>query len=253
MGQFKTPYESHLHSRQTLDIIYQYDSFLDSLEVIADFGCGLGLDAEWWATLHTRDDPPEPRNYLTYAIDKKPNIVNRDIKELPNLHVFEEDFDNSNNIFTKPADLVWCHDTFQYITNPMQFLKSVNEHMNVNGMFILIFPQATHYAYNRLQTHSYNFCYYNHNMVNLMYMLAVNGFDCNDAYFKKDDNDPWLYAAVYKSDTPPMDPATTSWYHLAEKNLLNESVVECLNTFGYVKQEEIVTAWLDKDFYYARS
>ena len=79
-------------------------------------------------------------------------------------------------------------------------------------------------------------------------MLAVNGFDCRDAYFKKEENNPWLYAAVYKSDIEPTNPKETSWYTLAEKNLLNESVVACLNKYGYVRQEEIVVNWLDKDF-----
>jgi hypothetical protein len=80
-------------------------------------------------------------------------------------------------------------------------------------------------------------------------MLAVNGFDCCDAYFYKETNDPWLYVAVYKSDIAPMNPKKTNWYTLAEANLLNDSVVDCLNRFGYVKQEEIVTTWLNKDFH----
>jgi hypothetical protein len=83
-------------------------------------------------------------------------------------------------------------------------------------------------------------------------MLAVNGFDCNDAFFLKKENDPWLYAAVYKSDIPPMNPESTSWYHLAEMNLLNPSVVDSLNRNGYVKQEEIISRWLDKDFYFTK-
>jgi len=83
-------------------------------------------------------------------------------------------------------------------------------------------------------------------------MLAVNGFDCNDAYFLKEENDPWLHVAVYKSDVAPMDPKTTTWYQLAEKNLLNDSVVACLNKYGYVRQEELVTSWLDKDFYFPK-
>lgn len=81
-------------------------------------------------------------------------------------------------------------------------------------------------------------------------MLAVNGFDCRDAYFLKEENSPWLHAAVYKSEVEPMDPVSTSWYTLAEKNLLNDSVVDCLNRYGYVRQEEILTTWLNKDFHY---
>lgn len=247
MAQFKNAQESHNHSKKVLDILHGYDSFLDSIERVADFGCGIGLDAKWWATLETRDDPPEPRNYITYAVDRNLSSVDSELRKLPNVHLFEEDFDINGPVLPGPVDFIWCHDTFQYIVNPVITLRAWNEQLNVNGMMVLMFPQATHYAYNRLQTHSYNFCYYNHNIVNLMYMLAVNGFDCRDAYFYKEQNDNWLYAAVYKSDIPPMDPKTTSWYTLAEKNLLSDSVIESLNKYGYVKQDEIVTSWLDKD------
>ena len=82
-----------------------------------------------------------------------------------------------------------------------------------------------------------------------MYMLAVNGFDCKDAYFYRNPNDPWLYAAVYKSDIKPMDPKTTSWHDLADLNLISNSANESLTRYGYVKQEDLITVWLDKDFY----
>lgn len=252
MVQFSTGYESHDHSRKTLDILYGYDAFLDSLEVVADLGCGMGLDTEWWATLETRDDPPEPRNYTVYSVDKNIKRIDDRITSLANVHVFDYNIDGPHFQLPKPVDFIWCHDAFQYITDPINTLRSWNKAMNVNGMLLLIFPQAQHYAYNRLQVHSYHNVYFNHNIVNLIYMLAVNGFDCNDAYFLKEENSPWLHAAVYKSDIAPMDPITTNWYHLAEKNLLNESVVECLTKYGYIRQEEIITAWLDKDFHFPK-
>jgi hypothetical protein len=252
MVQFKNAQESYAHSKEVLDILYGYDSFLDSIEFVADFGCGHGLDTQWWATLKTRDDPPEPRNYTVYAVDKDLKTFNKNVANLPNVHTFESNINGVGHFIPRPVDLIWCHNTFQYIINPVETLKSWNEQMNVNGMLILMFPQSTHYAYNRFNAHSYSGCYFNHNMANLIYMLAVNGFDCNDAFFLKKENDPWLYAAVYKSDIPPMNPESTSWYHLAEMNLLNPSIVDCLNRYGYVRQEEIISKWLDKDFNYTR-
>jgi DNA-binding transcriptional regulator WhiA len=50
-----------------LDIISAYDDFMDSITVIADMGCGSGLDIEWFATLCDRDDPPRPYNYVCYV------------------------------------------------------------------------------------------------------------------------------------------------------------------------------------------
>jgi SAM-dependent methyltransferase len=249
MVRFKNAHESHEHSKKILDLLYGYDSFLDSLEYVADFGCGTGLDTEWWATLKTRDDPPEPRNYKTYAVDINTQQINPTLTQVENIFVVNEDFDSNDCPVSRQIDLIWCHDAFQYVTNPLRTLQTWNKQLVENGMLILIFPQNVHYAYNRLANHSYNGCYYNHNLVNLMYMLAVNGFDCRDAYFLKEENSPWLHAAVYKSDIEPMNPKTTSWYDLAELNLLNDSVMTSLNKYGYVKQEEIITTWLDKDFH----
>jgi SAM-dependent methyltransferase len=248
MVPFKNAHESHEHSLETLEVLYGYDSFLDSLETIADFGCGHGLDSQWWANLETRDDPPEPREYRVYSVDINLKHFNKEAKSLKNIHTFEYDFDDGTVILPTPVDFIWCHDAFQYVTNPLNTLKMWNKQLNANGMLCIILPQLTHYAYNRWQAHSYNKVFFNYNIVNLIYMLAVNGFDCNDAYFLKEENNAWLSAAVYKSNIEPMDPKTTTWYQLAELNLINESMISCLNKYGYIKQEEIVTAWLDKDF-----
>ena len=251
MVQFKNAQESHNHSLETLNLLYNYDSFLDSLKVIADFGCGSGLDINWWANLWTRDEPPEPRNYKCYALDQDLKFFKPEIKELPNVSCYQDDFERTDSRSMLPikVDLLWSHNAFQYVTTPFSTLRLWNSLMNVDGMMILIFPLSIHYEYNRLQNHSWSGCYYNHNIVNLMYMLAVSGFDCRDAYFKTSEGSTWLHAAVYKTDIEPMDPKTTTWYDLAERGLLNDSVISCINRFGYVKQEEIITSWLDKDFY----
>jgi hypothetical protein len=47
-----------------------------------------------------------------------------------------------------------------------------------------------------------------------------------------------------------MDPLTTTWYDLIDKNLLHPSIVSSINTNGYLKQEEIVMPWLDKELYF---
>jgi SAM-dependent methyltransferase len=248
MGQFKNHHESHEHSKKTLEILYGYDTFLDSLESVADFGCGYGMDTEWWAKLHTRDDPPEPRNLKTYAVDRDANRFNQNLNSLDNVYFLEADFDSQDVVLPITVDLIWCHDAFQYVTNPLNTLRLFNEQLNVNGMLVLILPQLIHSEYNKINNLGWHLCYHNYNLVNLMYMLAVNGFDCKDAYFTKEPNDPWLYIAVYKSDMAPMNPKTTTWYDLADANLLNASVVDCLNRYGYVRQEEIVTTWLNKDF-----
>lgn len=250
MGQFKNAYESHDHSLQTLELIYGYDSFLDSIEVIADMGCGEGLDTKWWATLETRDDPPEPRNYQVYAVDRRMSLISDEVKLLPNVTCIEGNFEQ--RLIPRKVDLMWSHDSFQYAVNPLDTLKNWNLTMNVNGMLVLSLPQSMTYVYNKLEFRTENYSYYNYNICNLVYMLAVNGFDCRDAYFYKSVNSNWIHAAVYK-DRDPMDPATTSLYDLADKNLLHPSVVNSLNTYGYIRQEDVIYPWLDKDFYLVKT
>jgi hypothetical protein len=57
MGPFKNSLESHAHSRTILDLLYEYDDFMDSITVVADMGCGDGQDMIWWNTLYNREDP----------------------------------------------------------------------------------------------------------------------------------------------------------------------------------------------------
>lgn len=245
---FRNAYESHEHSLQTLELILGYDSFLDSLHKIADFGCGAGLDSQWWATLESRDDPPEPRNYIVYAVDQDTEQIEKEILDTPNVHAVSADLEHPD-FPLRNLDLIWCHDVFQYMINPMSTLRNWNLTMSANGMLMLSFPQNISYQYNRLQHNSRNGCFYNHSILSLMYMLAVNGFDCKDAYFYKNVNDPWIYAAVYKSSVLPMDPRTTTWAQLADLDLVNDSVKESINRYNYVRQEDILVTWLDRDFY----
>jgi SAM-dependent methyltransferase len=248
---FKNPEESHEHSRGVLDMLYQYDSFLDSIKVVADMGCGSGRDTQWWAELMTRDDPPEPHNYLVYAVDKNTSKVEKTVlAKNKNIILLQEDYNTVH--LPKKADLVWSHDSFQFSLNPLQTLSHWNRYMNVNGMLVLSVPVHTTYSYDRLQTRSFSGCYHTFNICNLMYMLAVNGFDCRDCYIYSAPNYGWIHFAVYKS-YEPFDHATTSWFDLAEKNLISDSAMNSLNKYGHVRQEDLMFTWLDKDWRFAKN
>lgn len=235
------------HSQHILNCLREYDSFLDSLRVIADMGCGHGQDVEWWATLETRDDPPEPYNYSVFAIDRDESKLAR-IPNLPNIHKVNKDF-NQICVPVK-VDLMFSHDSFQYSPNPLATLNTWNEMMNVNGMLVLAVPQHSGVEYNKYYSRTYSGCPYHYTPTNLIYMLAVNGFDCRDAYLLKQFNDPWIHMAVYKSNISPMNPATTAWTDLIDLGLLHPTIVNSIHTHGYLKQEEIVMPWLDRENYF---
>jgi trans-aconitate methyltransferase len=245
--RFATKYDAHDHSLRILELISVYDDFMDSLSVVADMGCGAGLDITWFAKLVDRDpDEPRPYNYTCYAVDKDMSNFDK-IEELPNLFTFKADF--NKKVIPRPIDLLWCHDAFQYSLNPLHTLKVWNEQMSTNGMLMITIPQTTGYQYNRYCTRVHDNMFFEYNVSNLMYMLAVNGFDCKDSYFYKAANHPWIHAAVYKTDIAPMDPTKTRWYDLAEKGLLHPTVEASIQRFGYLRQEDIMLPWLDKQAY----
>jgi hypothetical protein len=231
------------HALKVLNQLREYDSFLNSLHTIVDMGCGTGEDITWWATLETRDDPPVPYNYKCFAIDQDATKLAQ-IPSLTNIHSFNRTFDEM--CIPIQVDLIWAHDSLQYSINPINTLKLWNAQMNVNGMLILSIPQHSGITDDTYYSRTHSGCYYNFTVTNLIYMLAVNGFDCNDAYVLKEFNDPWIHIAVYKSTVDPMDPATTSWSDLIKLNLLNPSVVKSIEQHGYLRQEDIEYPWLDK-------
>lgn len=250
MARFSTPYQSHEHSLKTLSLLRQYDQFFENLSSVADMGCGAGHDIHWWATQEDLSyDPPVPFNFNCYAVDRSLKNIQAVMPE--NVHTVEADFEN-RVVLPKPVDFIWCHDAFQYCVNPLNTLKLFNQQLNENGMLYICVPVNRYLEFGRVTKRTANYEYFEYTMPNLVYMLAVNGFDCRDAYFLKESGDTWLQAAVYKTGIEPMDPRETSWYTLSEHNLLNDSMKESLNKYGYVKEDDLIFGWLDKDWHYSR-
>lgn len=236
------------HSLSVLEVIQQYDVFLESLKHVVDMGCGAGADTEWWATLMNNDDPPEPYNFNCFAVDHDAAKLAQ-VPDRKNIHKVHSKFD-ADYLFPVSVDFIWAHDCLQYSTDPLHTLRMWNSYLNTNGMLVVSIPQHTGIEYNRQYSRGYNGCFYHYTPIMLIYMLAVNGFDCRDAYLLKKFQDPWIQMAVYKSDVAVMDPKTTTWFDLAEKNLLHPSIVDSITANGYLKQEEIVMPWLDKELYF---
>jgi len=240
-----TPQESHAHSLKTLNLLYDHDDFMDSIESVADLGCGQGHDVMWWATLETRDDPPEPHNYKVYAVDKDLRRVTLRSSFPDNVVTLKGNYEKA--ILPTTVDLLWSHNSFQYTTNPLSTLKRWNSFLNEDGMLIIILPMQSYTEHNRILHTVHDRQFYNLNIVNMMYMLALNGFDCADGHFYKslDPMDNWLHIAVYKSSQAPMDPFKTSIYEVAETGLLPECAVDTINKYGYLRQQNLMTTWID--------
>jgi SAM-dependent methyltransferase len=215
--------------------------FMESIDTMCDLGCGKeGLDLEWWATREVdTDDAQIPLDIKCTGIDIYDNIVleHKNVTYLK--HDLEEPLDQE-------FDVLWCHNTFQYMLNPLQTLKQWNSMLTEGGMLTIILPQTTNIQYNKQNFSVPNCHYFNYTISNLIYMLSVNGFDCASGFFQQDINNPWIKIVAYKSDVKPMNPRETTWVDLIETELLPVSAVNTINRHGYVEQQELTLTWLDK-------
>lgn len=236
--------QSHAHSQQTLNALYEYDDFMESIATVVDLGCGTGLDVEWWATRTTRDENPQPLNIKCTGVDVLDELLIA--HSYPNVTYQKTDFEGSiyppgNNKF----DILWSHDSFQYAVNPVTTLGNWWNIASDGGMLAIIVPQTTNIHRHKLAFTQESGCYYHYTIVNLIHMLAVSGWDCRHGFFLKNPRDPWLHAIVYKSEHPPMNPRTTTWFDLMEKKLLPESADQSVYAHGELRQQDLVLPWLD--------
>jgi len=240
---FVHPGDSHRHSLETLNQLYEYDDFMASIKTVLDLGCGTGDDLEWWATRTTRDEVPQPLNIRCTGVDTASELS---VTKRYN-NVFYQSVDFEDTIVPPPQgfDVLWCHDSFQYAQAPVATLSKWWHLASPGAMLYLAVPvtQRVHRA--QLDYHLPPGCYYHHTMVSLIYMLATAGWDCNTGFFKQAYTDPWIHAVVYKSTHNPQNPKTTSWHELSALDLLPESAKRSVFAHNYLRQQDLVIPWLD--------
>ena len=244
---FRNPEESHKHSLETLNWLYEHDDFMESIGTLADLGCGSGLDLEWWATRTTRDDDATPLDIKCTGVDliDTPVIA----RKYANITYQQTDFEHQIHTSQKKKyDVIWCHDSFQYVINPLETLKLWRNIAEPGAMLCLILPQTTNLEYRNLSIIQ-PVGFHHYTLVNLIHMLAVTGWDCASGFFLKRPNESWLHAVVYRGDVDPLDPKA-SWYELADTGLLPTSAVKSINKYGFLNQADLVLPWLDKNLYW---
>lgn len=245
MTKFRNSEASHQHSLQIINTFYEFDDFMESIGTLCDLGAGACLDAHWWATAKTRDlNNSLPLDIKVTAVDIKPKP--NWIKDVRNLTHLQQDIEQPLAVGKRQFDIMWCHDVFQYMTNPMQTLRYWRDATADDGMLVLSLPQTTNLEFNTQAFDLPSGVYYHWTLVSLIHVLAVNGWDCSSGFFRKNQGDPWLHAVVYKSEQAPLDPKTTTWYELAERGLLPTSAAAGVNRHGYLRQRDLVLPWLDK-------
>ena len=242
---FSSDDASHTHSLDTLNLLAQYIDFMRSIDKLCDVGCGDGKDLAWWATRTIDDDDDEavPLNISCTGIDVLPSC--KPASTYKNIRYERHDFE-MDPFKTNEYDVLWCHNAFQYAITPIATLANFNKMLKNDGMLGIVVPQTTNVVYHKQEYDQLNGQYFNHTLVSLIHMLALLGFDCKSGFFKKNFEDPWLHAIVYKSKHAPMDLRTTKWTDLLEKDLLPSSAEASINRCGYVRQRDLILPWLDK-------
>jgi SAM-dependent methyltransferase len=244
MIRFGSAQESHAHSLQVLETLYEFDDFMQSIENVIDMGCGAGLDMLWWSTRTTRDANPRPLNIRCMGIDLAESCAatqqHRYVSYMP------QDFEQPIKIHKRQFDVIWCHDAFQFVQDPFRTLRQWRDIATPGAMLVLTVPLTTTFALNREQVEQADGCYWHWTLVNLMHVLAVSGWNCSAGFFQKLAGDPWITAIVYRSDQEPQDPRSIRWYDLCEMSLLPESAVRSIHRHGYLRQQDLVLPWIDK-------
>jgi hypothetical protein len=242
---FTSSTERFEHSlKNVLSHLVEYDSFMESVARVA----GLGSDKEafdmlWWADAKTRDDVPIDLNIKCTVI----NTIDKILPSHKNI-AFQRESITKPSKTKKPYDVLWAYDVLQYVTDPYATLANWWKIATTDSMLVIAVPQTTNLEFNKQEFHVRKNHKYHYTLPMLIYMLAVNGWDCKDGFFKKEPNDPWLYAIVYRSNIKPKDPTITNLYHIAEDtDLLPDCVVRSLNKHGLLRQRDLELSWIDKN------
>ena len=244
MSSFSSPHEKHEHSfKNVLSYMYEYDDFMDSVGRVIDLGCDVeATDMLWWANATTRDETQTPLGIKCVGVNtfEKLNVKHN------NISYQNHDIESLNRV-KRTFDIVWCYDQLQYLLNPYQALSNWWHIAEKDAMLVIAVPQTVNTEYH-IQEYNLSLGHkYHYTMPQLIYMLAVSGWDCRSGFFKKTPGDSWLYAIVYKSNVEPIDPKETNIYKLAEQTeLLPQCAVDGIHKYGKLRQRDLILPWLDK-------
>ena len=234
------PANSRLHSYGFLELLRQYPTMMESIDNVLDVDCGQGSDSHWWAEVDDGDeDAPVSLDINVTAIDIK-NDFKEEYKH-ERITFINEDIYNYEPKDT--FDVVWAHSVLHEAIDPLGFLHKMNKCTNLGGMLCLTFPTTINTFYGEPDYRVYSQATNSITIVDLIHMLVLSGFNCNEGYFIKQPNSNVINALVYKDSEELYNYGDKTLYEYDE--LLPESCKKQLNRYGYLTNKNLLLYWID--------
>ena len=235
---------SNLHSSNYLELVFQFGDTIESIDNVIDVGCADGHDSLYWAEAGIIDDDDEtliPLNINVTAIDKENTFSDENKHE--NIKFIKTDW---LEFSTKDTyDVIWAHNVLHQAKDPLEFLHKMNTLCNTGGMMCLSFPTTLNNFYGEPDIRIYDKAQHQINIINLIHMLVLSGFNCNDGYFLKQSNSNIINALVYKETDKLYNYNDISLYEL--NDFFPDSVQKQLDRFGYITNKNLLLTWLTGD------
>jgi SAM-dependent methyltransferase len=251
---FSDASQSHQHSLETLEQLNEFIEFKRSIKSLLDLGCGSGFDLNYWASLEDGDeDTPKRLDINCIGLSDK---INSDLEAVAiknkNVTLKQHDFNLDYEIpIGKKVDVIWCHNVLQYCHSPLMILQSVSNTLTKNGMLYLCVPSTINVNYGRFKNYTYDHQFNTFTATQLIYLLALCGFDCDDFYLKKEKHQDLIQIITYKNRDPFA--ANSTWYELLEAGCFSNNIKDIIMSYGYLTDQGLITKWLDGVVYDYRS
>ena len=131
----------------------------------------------------------------------------------------------------------------QHIYSPVEFLGRVNKAMAMGSMLYLCVPSTVTVFQNKFQNYTPGLHYNTFTVSQILYLIAINGFDVKDFYLQKEKHVDLIQVLTYKEREPL--PYNTTWYEMADMGILNDNITELVMKNGTLNDQGLITTWLD--------
>ncbi len=234
-----------LHSLRILNEIETHRDLMESIGTVLDVESGIGLDSEWWATRTDLDEEdPKPLDIKVSAISYT-DEMKEEVKKLPNVTYNQTQWKFWNDLSSRKFDVIWGHCFLHRYHDHYEALREMNKLQDKDGMLCITVPKVSNFFYNEPDTRVYPKVYTDINIVNLIYGLALAGYDCRDAYFLQERNSNLLNFVGYKDSDDTYEPNEVTVYDLLEMDRLPTSMIQQMDKFGYISNKNLLLSWMD--------